>query len=244
MKKILKCRICEHDNNNEVVEIFKSRCIFLDKEELVRFKCNKCGVIYGTEKILNMSEEDLFSLYDKLYKTYSEGLSNNVQMYNLSLAYKHLQDYEQVVLNWGSGKFPISNQFNKKHNSNAIDYDIIKFNEYMITDLNLIKEESLGAIVSNNVLEHFQYPVEMFKKMNKMLKLNGFMVHSCPCIGESGYCYEYTRFHTFFYTGNSIEILAEKSGFEIVDSIKESSHGMSNVTHIVFKKIRRIIENG
>jgi hypothetical protein len=234
-KEILKCRICDHDNNNGKVETFKSTCKFLDKEELLRYKCNNCGVIFGTEKILTMDEDELGDLYNKLYKNYSEGPCVDIQEYNLSLAYQNLKNNTEKVLNWGCGKIPISQPYNKKNNTNAIDYDIIKFHSHMIDDISLFKGESLGAIVSNNVIEHFQNPVEVFKKMNSIIKVNGYMVHSSPCVGEYGYQYEYTRFHTFFYTGNSIEVLAKKTGFKVINQISKG-----NVVYTVFNKIENL----
>lgn len=242
-KDILKCRICGHDNNNESVDLLEATCMFLDKEKLIRYKCNDCGVIFGTEKILNMPEDDLSSLYEKLYQTYSEPDLRGIQNFNISLAYKHLNDYNETVLNWGAGKYPVAKPFNEINHSKCIDYDIVKFHDYMINDLDNIEDESLGAIVSNNVIEHFQHPVDALKKMNKMLKPNGFMVHSTAPIGK--YICENTRFHTFFYTGNSIEVLAEKSGFKIVDYnyITDSGRPIKNRSSIgdyvsvVFKKL-------
>ena len=81
--------------------------------------------------------------------------------------------------------------------------------------------------------------------MNKMLKPNGFMVHSTPPIEK--YVYENTRFHTFFYTGKSIEVLAEKTGFKIIDRYYMTSSGklIEHITNkddyvfIVFKKIEK-----
>lgn len=241
---ILTCRICNHKNNPESTRLLKSQCKFLDKEELIRYQCEKCGVIYGTEKILNMPHEELSNLYKKLYENYTEADSREIQEYNLKLAHTYLNNPESLVLNWGSGHLPVSKPFKDKFQLNAIDYDFVKFHDDMINDLELIKDHSLGGIVSNNLLEHLQDPIKSFKQMNTMLKNNGIMVHSTPCIIRINHPevphdhpevpYDYTRFHTFFHTESSLNILAEKTGFQLLDI----EYKFSEMAIVSFKKLK------
>ena len=58
-------------------------------------------------------------------------------------------------------------------------------------------------------------PVEDLKFMRSiLLNIQSLMSHSTGCYN---YKYEYTRFHTHFFLGDSVKIMSKESGLKIVD---------------------------
>ena len=94
------------------------------------------------------------------------------------------------------------------------------------------QRSAIGAqfdgIFSNNVIEHFRDPVGQFNDFHQLLKPGGKMAHSSPCYE---YSYEFTRFHTLFLLGKSPEILADRTGFQVTDRVKEGEY-----INLVFSK--------
>jgi 2-polyprenyl-3-methyl-5-hydroxy-6-metoxy-1,4-benzoquinol methylase len=77
------------------------------------------------------------------------------------------------------------------------------------------------AIFSNNVVEHLRDPVADFKVMASYLRPGGVMVHATPCFELR---YENTRFHTAFYLGRSVEVIAERAGLRVVDRERDGEY--------------------
>jgi hypothetical protein len=79
----------------------------------------------------------------------------------------------------------------------------------------------LDGLFSNNVIEHFLDPVGQFKEFHSMMKPSALMAHSTACYE---YRYEFSRFHTIFLLGRSVEILAKRTGFKLVDSTVDGEY--------------------
>jgi hypothetical protein len=47
------------------------------------------------------------------------------------------------------------------------------------------------------------------------------MAHSSPCYE---YAYSFTRFHTLFLVGRSANVLAERTGFRILDRTRDGEY--------------------
>lgn len=77
------------------------------------------------------------------------------------------------------------------------------------------------GIFSNNVIEHFRDPVAAFRDFHGLLKENGRMAHSSPCYD---YAYSFTRFRTLFLLGRSPEVLARRTGFEVIDQVRDGEY--------------------
>lgn len=69
------------------------------------------------------------------------------------------------------------------------------------------------GIFSNNVIEHMVRPVHEFRYFHALLAPGGRMAHASPCYR---YDYAFSRFHVIFLTGNSPDVLAQRSGFRLV----------------------------
>lgn len=85
-----------------------------------------------------------------------------------------------------------------------------------------------NGLFSNNVIEHFRNPVDVFWEFHGLLVDDGVMAHSSPCYENN---YTFTRFHTLFLIGNSPHVLAERAGFKVIDRIKDGEY-----INVVFQK--------
>jgi 2-polyprenyl-3-methyl-5-hydroxy-6-metoxy-1,4-benzoquinol methylase len=87
------------------------------------------------------------------------------------------------------------------------------------------RREAISArfdgIFSNNVIEHFRDPIAQFKEFHSLLNERGMMAHSSPCYE---YRYSFTRFHTLFLLGRSPDVLAERTGFKVINRIQEGEY--------------------
>jgi 2-polyprenyl-3-methyl-5-hydroxy-6-metoxy-1,4-benzoquinol methylase len=77
------------------------------------------------------------------------------------------------------------------------------------------------GIFSNNVIEHFRDPVAQFRQFHDLLNEHGVMAHSSPCYE---YNVAFTRFHTLFLTGRSLDVLAGRTGFSVTGSTRDGDY--------------------
>jgi SAM-dependent methyltransferase len=89
-------------------------------------------------------------------------------------------------------------------------YNITGFDKYMKHEnvINNLENLKFDIIYCNNLIEHLLNPIEDIKEILKNLKKNGYLIFMSDCLDE--YTIEYTHFHTFYYTGNSLNLLIEK----------------------------------
>jgi len=76
-----------------------------------------------------------------------------------------------------------------------------------------LKPGTYDGIFTNDVLEHFQTPVETTRFLGTLLKPNGLLCHRTPCFT---YCCEWWSWHVIFPLGRSVDILAERAGYVLV----------------------------
>lgn len=211
---ILTCKICGFSQERGKYETKETDCIF-NGGHLVRYVCPECGVVFGPTKFLAQGPKDIDEDYWVHYLGFSEGDSS----YKEERAFFMLKpDKEKVYLNYGCGHWSESLQNLRKQGYNVYGYEPYApdiDNPYMITNKEQLEKMRFDGIYSNDVLEHMINPVEDLKFMrNILLNSQSLMSH---CTGCYNYKYEYTRFHTFFYLGDSVKIMSEKSGLKVVD---------------------------
>jgi hypothetical protein len=204
----LECPVCLGRGANETYKILVSRCIF-GGGALVRHECPRCGVIFGPQKMLVLSPRELDSDYRAHYSCFSEGDTSEAV----------LETFRQLdprpgglYLNYGCGLW--SKAMTKIR---AEGNDIVGFDPYvadaedprMIHDIGLLGGMRFDGIMSHNLLEHLADPRSALAFMASLLKKDGIMAHSTECFE---YRHEYSRFHLFFFTGNSLQPLLENAG--------------------------------
>lgn len=211
---IIKCDICGYQAERGSYKTKISQCQF-NGGKLVRYVCPECGVIFGPTKFSNLSQEEIDEDYTAHYFGYDE----------TPLAYKEIEAFymlnptkEGVYLNYGCGSWSKTIQKLRAEGYNVYGYEPYApetDNPYMITDKKELVKMKFDGIFSNDLLEHLMNPVEDLKFMKTLLKdPRSKMSHSTACYI---YKYEITRFHTHFFTGDSVKVMCEKAGLKIVD---------------------------
>lgn len=215
---ILHCKICGYEARRDSYETKKTECRF-NGGGLVRYICPECGVIFGPTKFSSLTQEEINDDYSTHYMGFNEGDSTQKE---LDAFFLLKPDKIGIYLNYGCGSWSKSLERLRKDGYQVYGYEPYApetDNPYMITDINKIKKMRFDGIYSNDVIEHFVDPVKEFTFMKELLKnKQSKMAHSTSCYV---YKHEVTRFHTHFYTGKSIDILCERSGFHIVERVNE-----------------------
>ena len=212
------CPLCEFESFDTDFEKFTSHCIF-GGGLLVRNKCPACDVIFGDDKILQLSKSELSHDYEWHYKVYDEGDSTTQE---IRAFYSLNPSKEKIYLNYGAGTWSNSIQQLRDQGWNVYGFEphgsASKADSHLISDYAALESMRFDGIFSNNVLEHIRYPVAELVMLKKLLKAGGSMAHATPCYE---YLYEFTRFHLFFYLGRSRNYLMGKAGLIMTNYIED-----------------------
>lgn len=210
---LLTCKICGETHKRKEYKTKETDCIF-NGGHLVRYVCPRCGAIFGPSKFVDQGQKGIDEDYWVHYLGFSEGDSTGKEMRAFHML-KPKKD--KVYLNYGCGGWSHSLQTLREKGYNVYGYEPYAANidnPYIFTDKEQLSKIRFDGIYSNDVIEHLIDPVEELKFMGSLLLADeGKMSHSTTC-----YIYknEYTRFHTFFFVKNSIQILAERAGLNII----------------------------
>ena len=211
----IRCPICGHKDANQSFKKFISRCVF-GGGKLIRHECPSCGLIFGPQKFMTLSDNQISKEYRELYSYYDEADPSGLE----ERAFMRLRlNKEGIYLNYGSGKN--INSIKKIRDQGYKLYGFEPFSEfrmtedYIITDIDRLKLMRFDGIFTNNVIEHFIDPIKEMLFLSGILKDGGMMAHSTACYE---YAFEHTRFHVFFFTGKSLSVLCEKAGLKYFDT--------------------------
>ena len=238
----MKCRVCSSSLKEDELKKLKTKCRF-SGENLIRYRCPHCDVIFGNTRMLNLSFEELCNEYEQHYKIHSEADNTSLEI-SLLKSISPTPIKSNLYLNWGcGGGWNKTLQEASSAGYNLLGYDIAsKKSELVINDIKELEKGSVTGIISNNYIEHMQYPINEFSSMNSILKDGSIMIHSTPCWG---YFVEWTKFHLFFLEGRSLEVLCDRTGFRILPNFNVPKYPYQNYpnadTNIkVFEKIRSV----
>jgi SAM-dependent methyltransferase len=206
----LNCIICEYNNLNEVFPKLYADDIFC-AGKLIRHKCPNCGLIFGDLRFLNLSEEEINNDYQDVYSYYYEGDNIKYQLDSL-ISINIFQNKKLSYLDYACGLGKMIPILKDK------GYNIYGYDKYVkgTNVFNNIDNMKFDVIYSNNFIEHVINPLEDIKKILNNLNNNGYLIFISDCIDE--YKVEFTHFHTYYYTGNSFNILCDKLNLDIIDS--------------------------
>ncbi len=211
---MISCDICGYHAQRGSFEKKESECIF-NGGRLVRYVCPECGVIFGPTKFMNLSQKEIDEDYKIHYYGFDEGSSLDKET---EAFYMLNPDKDGVYLNYGCGCWSKSIQQLRADGYNVYGYEPYApetDNPYMITSEAELLKMKFDGIYSNDLLEHLLNPIEGLRFMKTLLMHpRAKMAHSTACYI---YKYEYTRFHTHFFTGNSVEIMSKQAGLRILD---------------------------
>ncbi|WP_210250101.1 class I SAM-dependent methyltransferase [Microvirga aerophila] len=215
----LRCIICEYTDKRSGFQVLTDQCEF-GGGELERYQCPRCDCVFGAQKYLDLDESFVDLDYRLLYSRYSESDSS----INEIRTFHSLRPQRQgVYLDWGCGG-AWSPTISKLREGG---WDVWGYepsadvaSAFVVNQRNAVSARFDG-IFSNNVIEHFRDPIAQFKDFHSLLKDGGGMAHSSPCYE---YRYSFTRFHTLFLLGKSPDVLAERTGFRVIDRVQEGEY--------------------
>ncbi|MEO8188318.1 MAG: methyltransferase domain-containing protein [Burkholderiaceae bacterium] len=213
------CPICNHIATQSAFRELNSHCIF-GGGVLLRHQCPDCSLVFGPDKMLNMTPQELTQDYEWHYQVYEEGDSTPQEM----RAFAALNpSREGVYLNYGAGGWSRSVQMLRSEGWQVYAYEphlsaAADLTTGTISDKKVLDGMQFDGIYSNNVLEHLRHPVGELRYLAERLKTGGNMAHVTPCFE---YLYEYTRFHLFFFLGRSRNELVSHAGLVEKDFIED-----------------------
>jgi len=162
--------------------------------------------------MLTLGKEAFDIDYSQHYSIFSEGDTTEDEKFSF---YQLNPEKDKCYLNYGCGSWSRTIEELRTDGYDVYGYDPYSCKidrTYMIKSLDKLREMRFDGIFSNNVLEHLIDPIDTFSLFKHLLRDNtSKMVHSTPCYE---YLYEYTRFHLFFYTGKSLQVLCDHVGLE------------------------------
>jgi hypothetical protein len=220
----VECPICNYNSNTKFLKKRYSKCIF-NGGILERYECPYCNVIFGPLKMFDLTEEEFNNEYEEYHKIYKTKDHSKKEI-NTFMQMK--PNKKGIYINYGSGSLSYTIEKLRKQKYKVFGYEPftnVKSKFIISKKEELNKIVPIDGVFSNNLLEHLKNPISSLKEMSKAIKKNCKMSHSTPCYK---YCYEFTRFHLFFFTGKSLDIICEKSGLK-----KEKKYNLG----YVFKKI-------
>ena len=206
----LNCVVCDYTGLNENFIKLYATDIF-NAGTLIRHKCPNCSLIFGDLRFLNLSEEEINNDYQDVYSYFIEGDNLTFQLNSLnSINIFKNKNLSYLDYACGTGKIiPIL----KNKGYNIYGYDKYVKGKNVINNIDNMK---FDVIYSNNFIEHLINPLEDIKKILNHLNCNGYLIFISDCIDE--YMVEFTHFHTYYYTGNSFNILCNKLNLDIIES--------------------------
>lgn len=217
-EEIIQCGICGHSGLRRDFETKTTECIF-DGGELIRYICPNCGVIFGPTKFSRQTLKQFDDDYTIHYTGYHEGDSTEKEKRAFMLLHPTKTG---VYLNYGCGSWSKTMQELRDEGYHVYGYEPYSKdinNPYIISDKEKLCQMRFNGIFSNDVLEHLPNPIDDLRFMRSLLAAPAsLMAH---CTGCYKYKYEHTRFHMFFFTGYSMDIICEKAGLFVAQDVDD-----------------------
>ncbi|WP_161632161.1 class I SAM-dependent methyltransferase [Nakamurella lactea] len=218
LTRTLTCPVCGHSGGRDRYRTHESECQF-GGGRLQRYECPDCDFVFGPMKMLDLGASQLAAEYGVLYDRYSESDSTAEER----RAFESCSpEAGGLYLNWGCGIWASTISSLRAEGWDVWGYEPIARSESpFVAGSRGELSARFDAIFSNNLIEHLQDPVADFAAMREHLKPGGLMTHATACYDLA---IENTRFHLSFFLGRSVQELANRSGFEIVDRVRDGAY--------------------
>jgi hypothetical protein len=212
------CPLCHHESPEDEFVKFDTQCQF-GGGHLRRRQCPNCDVIFGADKMFELSGPELSQDYEWHYGIYEEGDSTEQEL----RAFHSLHpSRDGVYLNYGAGAWSRSVEVLRNDGWNVFAFEphgsASAKTSALISSRETLDTMRFDGLFSNNVLEHFREPANELAYMRTLLKPGAKMAHATPCFE---YRFEYTRFHLFFFLGRSRALLASQIGMSIKEYVTD-----------------------
>jgi hypothetical protein len=220
----IQCGICEYKNEVKTFKTLETDCIF-EGGHLVRYICPECGVIFGPVKFSDRTEQEFDDDYVVHYCGYSEGGTTDKEVATFMLL---KPEKERIYLNYGCGSWSDAMQILSDKGYTVYGYEPYSYdigNPKIITSKETLSKMRFDGIFTHDVLEHLPDPISDLKYMKSLLiSPDAKMAHTTGCYE---YAAEFTRFHMYFFTGKSLDVICEHSGLTHGELIRNESLDLS-----------------
>jgi hypothetical protein len=211
------CKICNTELDLDKCQVFMATC-FLTKVPLKRFKCTVCGVIFGTLDMLACTPEQMKKDYifcDTVFK------DTNSVYYETQTFMSLKPNKNGLYLNFGCGY-----NCTTIPTLRGLGWEILGYEpyvpgpnpgSYILQNRQDLLKCKFDGIISNNLLEHLQDPVQDLLFMKSLLKdKTSLMAHSTA---NYKYLYEYSKYHLYFFVDKSVDYMCQGAGLTIKEMI-------------------------
>lgn len=229
MRGQICCPICLYTAGREGYRLLYAESYF-GGGRLERYECPVCGVIFGPASVLYLSEDELAKEYQLLYQHFHEAdlTEHEIQIFKLLRPRP-----DGVYLNFGSGAWSKTISKLRSEGWQVYGFDPYAGNELpnVFSSIEQVEQMTFDGIFSNNLIEHLTNPVATFRMLKTLLAAGGSMAHSTPCYR---YCYEKSKFHLFFYTGKSVDVICQAAELRETQRVE-----FADSTCVIFAPIER-----
>ena len=217
-ERIIRCNICGYEAKEGSFKTVETDCIFAGGH-LKRYECPECGCIFGPLKFSDQTESEFSDDYTVHYAGFFETDCTWKERWAFELLHPRK---DGVYLDYGCGKWSHTIRELREEGYEVWGYEPYAAdvdNPYIITDREALEKMRFDGIFSNDLLEHLADPVADMRFMAGLLRsADSRIAHNTSCYA---YKYEFTRFHMHFFTGKSVQVLAEKAGLRITGCVNE-----------------------
>jgi len=200
---MITCPICKTEHEDNVLQELEIECRFRPIEgisqNMVRYQCSVCNVIFGPMDMLNLDPKKLTQAYLDIYSSgYHEANSTNLEFYLLTT----LSPIPgQTFINFGGGGINTTSQRAK----DELGVTLINYDPGFSLNISL-PNQKIDGIISNNVLDHLQDPIKELLFMKSLLKEGACMTH---CSDGFYYLVPFTKYHLYFFICESFNYVTK-----------------------------------
>ncbi|MBE0662503.1 MAG: class I SAM-dependent methyltransferase [Bacteroidales bacterium] len=234
-----RCFIC---NGTEFHKFLRLNDYFLSQEVFELCKCLTCGLLYtlpqpDPESIIKYYNSNEYTSHNTAQRSLKNLLYLQARKIALGRKMQMIKEHQEIgqILDIGAGTAEFLNYCRKqKWNITGVEPNAkgreIAFERHGIilqheVDLSILEKGSMDVITMWHVLEHIADPLSQLELNYQLLNnKNGMLVLALPNY-ESWDAKKYGKFwaaydvprHLYHFTKESVKLLAEKSGFRIVE---------------------------
>jgi len=109
-----------------------------------------------------------------------------------------------------------------------LEYDYGNGVKILKKDIAELQKNSYDLLMMHHVFEHVENPIEELGKCYELLKKDGYLMIRIPVVGKPWEIYRENWIqldaprHAFIYTSESMKILANKTGFDLINVVYDS----------------------
>ena len=256
------CAVCGVDNSTPFVEAENTHgSHFLSGERFTLVKCKSCGLVYINPR---PRQAEIKKYYASDYYVSGAGvkvfLESLLSHYSLKRKKNFVKCFKRAgkILDIGCGNgrfislFASDNMWNAYGiEPNPVGYDLSsQISKAKIFNMELsecgFQGDDFDVITMWHVLEHIYEPNKLLLEIKRILKGEGILVVGVPNIsgigfrlGKKNWFHLDAPRHIYHYNPQSIKMLLNKNGFDIIKTIYPITEYPLDLYHSLINSIRR-----